>query len=109
MLNLSPKQTTAYYLLQSFYKVNESKSRDEAKERLNNFYELVEKSNLEEFKKVVETFKHYEKYILNSFLTKYTNSYAEGMNTLIKTLKRIGYGYNNLNRFKNRILHYQNA
>ena len=109
MLNLSPKLTTAYYLLQEFYIVNKSQTKDEAKERLYKFYALVEQSNLKEFKKAVETFKHYEKYILNSFLTKYTNSYAEGMNTLIKTLKRIGYGYKNLRRFRNRIMHYQSV
>lgn len=109
MLDISPKLTTAYYLLQEFYKVNKSGNRDEAKERLYRFYDLVKESNLKEFKKAVDTFKHYEKYILNSFLIKYTNSYAEGMNTLIKTLKRTGYGYKNLKRFRNRIMHYQNA
>ncbi|MCQ2911193.1 MAG: ISL3 family transposase [Clostridia bacterium] len=109
MLNLSPKLTTAYQLEQAWYKVNDSKDRMEAKINMYRFYDLVASSNLKEFQSVVETFKNYEKYILNSFLTKYTNSYAEGVNTLIKTFKRIGFGYRNLRRFRNRIMHYQNA
>lgn len=109
MLNLSPKLTTAYQLEQAWYKVNASKDRMEAKINLYWFYEQVQSSGLKEFKEVAKTFKHYEKYILNSFLTNYTNSYAEGVNTLIKTFKRIGFGYRNLRRFRNRIMHYQNA
>lgn len=108
MLNLSEKLTSAYQLEQAFYKVNDSNSREEARTRLREWYELVEQSGLEEFKKVAATFQHYDRYILNSFDTKYTNSYAEGVNNLIKTIKRIGFGFRNLDRFRNKLMHVQN-
>ena len=41
--------------------------------------------------------------ILNSFLTPITNGFTEGYNK-IKILKNT-YGYQNFNRFRNRILH----
>ena len=43
--------------------------------------------------------------ILNSFLTPITNGFTEGCNNKIKVLKRNAYGYQNFNRFRNRILH----
>ena len=43
--------------------------------------------------------------ILNSFSTPVTNGFTEGCNNKIKVLKRNAYGYQNFNRFRNRILH----
>ena len=43
--------------------------------------------------------------ILNSFSTSVTNGFTEGCNNKIKVLKRIAYGYQNFDRFRNRILH----
>ncbi|HBL84318.1 MAG TPA: hypothetical protein DDZ99_05265 [Clostridiales bacterium] len=43
--------------------------------------------------------------MLNSFDCPYTNGFTEGCNNKIKALKRVGYGYRNFRRFKNRIIH----
>ena len=43
--------------------------------------------------------------ILNSFSVSITNGFTEGCNNKIKVLKRNAYGYQNFNRFRNRILH----
>ena len=43
-------------------------------------------------------------YISNSFKFKLSNGPVEGKNNLIKTLKRISFGFKNLRNFRNRIL-----
>ena len=48
-------------------------------------------------------YKKWNKEILNSFKTSYTNSSTEGKNNKIKVIKRIAYGYKNLDNFRNRI------
>lgn len=42
--------------------------------------------------------------ILNYFALTYSNGFTEGMNNKIKTVKRVGYGYRNFDRFRARIV-----
>jgi len=45
-----------------------------------------------------------KKYIDNSFCSTYSNGPVEGKNNLIKTLKRISFGFKKLSNFRARIL-----
>ncbi|MCQ2979271.1 MAG: transposase [Clostridia bacterium] len=108
LLGCSFKLYKAYGLLQRFYEFNDSKTIDEARHKLLKFIYACYDSKLPEFEAAAKTLQHYSEFILNSFKTKYTNSYAEGKNTLMKTLKRIGFGYQNKDRFLKRVMHIEN-
>ncbi len=55
-------------------------------------------------KKAIKTFNKFEKFILNSFDYDLNNGIIEGTNNLIKTIKRISFGYRSFSHFKARIL-----
>src|SRR5699024_2325149 len=50
------------------------------KQRLYQFYELVNDSGIKEFQKAIETFKNWQKEILSSFAFDLHNGYIEGIN-----------------------------
>ena len=52
----------------------------------------------------INTFIKYKDYIKNSLTYNYTNGVLEGINNIIKVLKRIAFGYRSFLHFKNRIL-----
>ena len=108
MLNASQELTDAYNLLQFFYYVNRSKDKEMMKERLKKFANKVEESNLKEFKNALNTIRNNYEYILNSSDSKFTNSFTEGKNNNIKTMKRVGFGYRKRNRFLMRMMHIEN-
>lgn len=105
MIYMSDDLAEAYFLKESFYTFMESKDYNTAKERLQNWINYASKSNFPRFISVAQTMINWQKGILNSFTTPYTNGFTEGANNKIKVLKRNAYGYRNFNRFRNRILH----
>ena len=64
----------------------------------------VDQSNLPEFQKHIPSYLKWYKYIVNSFYTDYSNGITEGLNTKIKTLKRVPFCFRNFNNFRLRIL-----
>lgn len=105
MLNTSKELEKAYFALQSFYIFNKAKSKEEAKVKLKEFIEKVEKSEIVELEEAVKTLRNHYEYIMNAFDTKYTNGFTEGKNNNIKSQKRIGFGYRNRERFLKRMMH----
>ena len=67
------------------------------------FPEIYEISRLESFKKLDESFASKMKYILNWFVTKVSSAISEGINNKIKRLKRMAYGYRDIEYFKLKI------
>lgn len=55
-------------------------------------------------KTAIQTIKKYMCYIENTFKHDYNNGVLEGINNLIKTVKRIAFGYKSYYHFRNRIL-----
>ncbi len=64
----------------------------------------VMKLNTKCFDDSLSVFSNWEKEIANSFDYNYTNAYVEGTNQKVKLMKRISYGYTNLNRTKKRLM-----
>ncbi len=64
----------------------------------------VMKLNTKCFDDSISVFSNWEKEIANSFDFNYTNAYVEGTNQKVKLMKRISYGYTNLNRTKKRLM-----
>lgn len=107
MLNTSKELENAYIMLQKFYKINKMKEKEEVKKELIKYQSKCEEFELEEFVEALKTINKYFEYILNAFDTQYTNGFTEGINNLVKSIKRIGFGYRNKERFLKRMMHIQ--
>ena len=108
MLSHSKDLGTAYYLLQKFQEVIQSKDKETAKKRLHEWHMHVGATDSERFRRFhtcVNTFIEWNDEILNAFETSLSNGYTEGCNNKIKVIKRNAYGLRNFSRFRKRIMH----
>lgn len=105
MLYVSPSLSTAHFYKEDFLKILDCEDRDSAKKAMSEWIDSALDCGLPRFKKCANTMINWLTGILNSFSNPATNGFTEGCNNKIKVLKRNAYGYQNLNRFRNRILH----
>lgn len=101
---LSPILKAAYILKQEFLNIKKCTSFEEKEAKFRKWLFDAECSTIKEFKSAVLTLRQWHEYISNSFKTNFSNGPIEGKNNLIKTIKRISFGYRNLQNFRNRIL-----
>ena len=59
---------------------------------------------LPQFRQLLPMFRNWRDLILNYFTHRYTNGFVEGKNNHIKVIKRMGYGYRNVENFRGRVL-----
>ena len=78
--------------------------RSKAEEGLRLLEERISGTDLPEFKALLSTIAHWREEILNYFDYPITNGFTEGKNNRIKTIKRMAYGYRNIDNFRMRIL-----
>ena len=64
----------------------------------------TEAEEIPEFKELLHILSNWREEILNYFDYRITNGFVEGKNNRIKTIKRMAYGYRNLDNFRLRIL-----
>ncbi len=62
--------------------------------------EKIANNSLPEFKELIHTLDNWQQEILNYFDYPLTNSFIEGKNNRIKTIKRMAYGYRNMDNFR---------
>lgn len=105
MLNYNEDLKNAWELKELFNSFRDETDPNEAEKKLRTFIEVAKEINLPEYKAVITAFTNWFEYIINSKRTVYSNGFTEGINNKIKVLKRIGYGYTNFERFRDRILH----
>ena len=75
-------------------------SEEEARERFNHVTMLLETSSHSHYLTVLRgTLKKWKQPILNYFKNKTTNGFTEGCHTKIKMIKRVSYGFRNLNNY----------
>ena len=79
-------------------------SRSQAEERLKSLEKTMSDGSLSEFKELLHTLDNWREEILNYFDYPITNGFVEGKNNRIKTIKRMAYGYRNMDNFRLRIL-----
>lgn len=104
-LQAYPELATAYRLYQDLRRLYAEATSDTAPALLARFYQDVERSELLEFRGLVNgAFRIWEHEILAYFTVRITNAYAEGITNKIKVIKRTGYGYRNFARFRERVL-----
>ena len=75
-----------------------------AMKRLNKWFRNVKKTKIPQFAKLVDTIKNYLYGILNYFKHRVTNAASEAFNNKIGLLKRIAYGFHDLEYFKLKII-----
>ena len=107
-LGLSANLRTAYELKEAYCEwfdwAKTVSYSGEVKERLEAFYEEVEKTQIPAFLKTVQTLKNWQTEILNSFAFPYSNGFLEGINNRTKVMKRNAYGFRRFDHFRAKIL-----
>lgn len=77
---------------------------EEASERLEEWVTLAQSLGSQALNNFVKTVKNWKEGILNYFLERATNAFAEGINNAIKLLKRKAYGFRNFENFRLRTI-----
>ena len=98
----------AYFLYQDFLFISKRTNPEDGHELIKEFIEKMNDSGISQLQEVASTWTHYYEYIGNSFIKykgkRLTNGPIEGINSRVKTLKKINCGYRNMKRFFNRII-----
>jgi len=104
LFGLYPELAIAWSLKESLREWYKSSSRAEAEAALLHWEESVSKVGLKEFGIGLPMFKNWRNELLNYFDHRVTNGFVEGMNNRIKVIKRMAYGYRNIDNLRRRIL-----
>lgn len=105
MLYYSANLSSAHFLKEMYFKLKNSRTREDFRKGLSDWIKAAESSGLAKFETCAKTFRKWFDSICNAFSTGLTNGFTEGCNNKIKVLKRISYGLQNFRRSRNRILH----
>jgi len=89
----------AMLLKESFLQLYSCGTEEEARAYLTDWISEAFKSRLEHFHEIANSFLNKFKYILNWFKKKISSAISEGFNNKIKRLKRMGYGYRDVDYF----------
>ena len=104
MLDYNENLRWAYSIVQNLFEIIDEKNPDKKVTLFKEFMNYANNCDLPEFNKHIKTYFKWYKYIINSFYTSYSNGITEGLNTKIKTLKRVSFGFRNFQNFRLRIL-----
>ena len=104
MLDYNENLRWAYSIVQNLFEIIDEKNPDKKVTLFKEFMTYARNCDLPEFNKHIQTYFKWYNYIINSFYTNYSNGITEGLNTKIKTLKRISFGFRNFQNFRLRIL-----
>ena len=104
MLDYNENLRWAYSIIQHLFEIIDENDPDKKVSLFKEFMTYAHNCNLPEFNKHIQTYFKWYNYIINSFYTNYSNGITEGLNTKIKTLKRISFGFRNFRNFRLRIL-----
>lgn len=75
-----------------------------ARSRLRKFYAQCDRSNVPECRRLAKTIRSWEAEVLAFHTTGRSNGPTEGINLLIKKIKRVGHGFRNFNNYRLRLL-----
>jgi len=100
LLNQDEELKTTYYFYQDIYYSIRTRNIELFKALINKQH-----NNLSSYMQIsLKTLMEYQNYIVNSLKEKYNNGFLEGINNMIKTIKRIAFGYRSFYHFKARIM-----
>lgn len=93
----------AMLLKESFLQVYAQENLEQAEAHLKNWIEQAAASSLKAFQELAISFSDKAQYILNWFKKRISSAISEGFNNKIKRLKRMAYGYRDIEYFKLKI------
>jgi transposase len=99
-----PEIHKAWALKEEFRAWYRELDKSRAEKALVALEDKIVESHLPEFKALLSMFADWRGEILNYFDYRITNGFVEGKNNRIKTIKRMAYGYRNMDNFRMRIL-----
>jgi len=99
-----PELERAWLLKERFRAWYKGRDRSQAEVELDALQKVISDTYLPEFKALLHTFDNWREEILNYFDYPISNGFVEGKNNRIKTIKRMAYGYRNMDNFRLRIL-----
>lgn len=100
----SPILKYGYTLYQEFLQIKKLPTYEEKESAFRHWLLKAETSTIPEFNSSTKTLRQWHEYISNAFKYNISNGPVEGKNNLIKTLKRISFGFKKLSNFRDRIL-----
>ena len=103
LLNHYPELAAAWSLKESLRQWYKNPSHAGAEISLCCWEDSVRKSGLKEFGALLSMFRNWRDEILNYFDYHVTNGFVEGKNNRIKVIKRMAYGYRNIDNLRRRI------
>lgn len=98
-----PKTGRAYRMVQMFDEVYRNINTQKAEEEFDKLTSWMMHGRLEPMKKVARSFRKNKEEILEYFENRYTNAFAEGMNSMIQTAKRKARGFRLYESFRTAI------
>ena len=99
-----PDLEWAWMLKEDFRAWYKQTDRIMAEKMLGLLVKRIEDDSFPEFKELLQTLTNWKEEIMNYFHHRITNGFVEGKNNRIKTIKRMAYGYRNMDNFRMRIL-----
>lgn len=101
----SPDLKVCHQLKEQFRAIFETTTdRKQARVALRHWIQQVEQQSVTALHSFLVTLKNWFELILNYFIERWTNAFAEGVNNKIKLIKRRAFGFTNFDHFRLRIL-----
>lgn len=102
---VSPELKVCHQLKEQFRAIFETiTDREKARSALLQWIKQVQKQNVVALQSFLATLNNWFELILNYFIERWTNAFAEGVNNKIKLIKRRAFGFTNFDHFRLRIL-----
>lgn len=94
-----PSLAQAYFIKEKVREFYGSKDRQQAKERMEHLIMFCENTQSNTMHSFGRTLSRWQEYILNYFVYRSTNAYTEGVHTKIKMIKRMSFGFRNVDNY----------
>lgn len=104
IFDVFPEVHQAWRLKEGLREVYKESDPVNAALALDVWLQLVDRAGIPEFHKLAATIRKWRPEILNHFVYRMTNAYAEGITNRVKVIKRQAYGFRNFTNFQDRIL-----
>ena len=95
LLRINKKLYTAYLLRDEFRQIFAGLSSHSRLMRLSIWIKKAKSVRISQITEFVKKIEKWEPYIRNSLREDYSNSFAEGINTKVRVIQRMAYGYKN--------------
>ncbi len=105
LYQVSPELKACHQLKEQFRMIFETVTdREKARTALLRWIKQVERQSVTALQAFLVTLQNWFELILNYFIERWTNAFAEGINNKIKLIKRRAFGFTNFDHFRLRIL-----